>query len=133
MSWTSCPTVIQFCRTVERVSKLKHPICQLTLYLKRGLIKPYILIYFTVMYRDAKLVVFNLCAFDIFSNLDEGSKNLHALTPLLSVSFLVYYKEVGLLRRISHLIDHRQEFFCRLKQSYLLSLHPHLNVNRTVN
>lgn len=29
------------------------------------------------MYRDTKLVILNFCAFDLFSILNEGSKNLH--------------------------------------------------------
>lgn len=37
----------------------------------------HLLIYITVMYRDTKLVILNFCAFDLFSILNEGSKNLN--------------------------------------------------------
>ena len=51
-----------------------------------GATNAYIFLYITVMYRNAKFVVFNFCALYIFSNLDEGSKNLYEITPSL-VSF----------------------------------------------
>ena len=39
----------------------------------------YLLIYVTVMYRGTKFVILNFCTFDIFSILDEDSKNLYKL------------------------------------------------------
>lgn len=76
------------------------------------------------MYRNAKFVIFNFYAFYIFSNLDEGSKNLHEITPsLVSLQFM---KKLMILAKYSkensHLINHRQEFSRRLKESYFLSL-----------
>jgi len=54
-----------------------------------GATKAYILLYITVMYRNAKFVVFNFCAFYIFSNLDEGSKNLYEIiSSLVSFQFM---------------------------------------------
>lgn len=51
-----------------------------------GATNAYILFYITVMYRNAKFVIFNFCAFYIFGDLDEGFKNLHEIIPSL-VSF----------------------------------------------
>jgi hypothetical protein len=44
------------------------------------------------MYRNAKLVILNFCAFDVFGNIDEGSKNLHENIPSL-ISFSIMKKK----------------------------------------
>lgn len=67
-------------------------------------VNAYFLIYITVMYRGAKLVIFNFCTFDPFSILDEGSKNL---------------------------VDHRYKLPSRLEEVYLLTLPDQRQIMRT--
>ena len=50
----------------------------------------YLLIYVTIMYRGTKFVILNFCTFDIFSILNEGSKNLYKSSKEQSLNHVIW-------------------------------------------
>lgn len=59
------------------------------------------------MYRGTKLVILNFCAFNPFSILDEGSKNLHKKLKNQKICRYIIPKLICELKKFMHLVNQR--------------------------